>query len=298
MEKLNACPVCKGTSFKLIHTCTDFVASGESFNIEECQECQLQFTNPRPDEKEIGRYYQSDKYISHAGSDKSELGVTYKLYDIIRNYSIGKKLDLIKEYHKSGNLLDLGCGLGYFLDGVKNDATFNALGADVSDEAITYVKKKFDIEVINEASLNQVAENSFDVITQWHVMEHVHQLEQRIKHLKHMLKPGGTMFIAVPISESWDAKYYKAFWDGYDVPRHLYHFSRKSFHHLMKKHGFRVEKEKGMWFDAPYISMRSEYHQKHSLGFFKGATIGTISNLNALFTGRFSSIMFIVKNEN
>jgi hypothetical protein len=106
------------------------------------------------------------------------------------------------------------------------------------------------------------------------------------------------MFIAVPISESWDAKYYKAFWDGYDVPRHLYHFSRKSFHHLMKKHGFRIEKEKGMWFDAPYISMRSEYHQKHSLGFFKGATIGTISNLNALFTGRFSSIMFIVKNEN
>jgi 2-polyprenyl-3-methyl-5-hydroxy-6-metoxy-1,4-benzoquinol methylase len=296
VEKLEQCPVCKETLFTPLFECKDYVASGENFTVMACNNCRLQFTNPRPNEAEIGRYYQSDKYISHAGTDKSELGVTYKIYDWVRNFSIGNKLKTIKKYHQQGSLLDLGCGLGYFLNGTKKDGAFDALGADVSEEAIDYVKKEFNIEVINEDKLNMIADHSFDIITQWHVMEHVHKLEERMQLLKRILKPHGTMFIAVPISNSMDSKHYKAFWDGYDVPRHLYHFNSNSLKLLMKKHGFEVVEQKGMLFDGPYISMRSEYHQKHKFGFIRGGIIGTISNIISWFSGNYSSIMFIVKH--
>ncbi len=297
MEKIEQCPVCKQTEFIDLFECKDYVASGESFPIVSCKNCSLQFTSVRPKEEEVGRYYQSNNYISHSGNDKSELGVTYKIYDWVRNFSIGSKLQTIKQFHNSGSLLDLGCGLGYFLNGVTLDQTFDAKGADVSQEAIEYVKNQFAINVLPEGELNTVNDASFDVITQWHVMEHVYRLDERMTLLKRILKPNGTMFIAVPISNSYDAKYYKQFWDGYDVPRHLFHFTPKSFEYLMEKHGFKVVRKKSMLFDAPYISMRSEYHQKHKFGFIKGGIIGIFSIINAWFTGNYSSVMFIVKHK-
>ncbi|MDZ4668665.1 MAG: class I SAM-dependent methyltransferase [bacterium] len=296
MEILETCPVCGDKHFKKLLDCKDYVASGESFTVVACAKCTLQFTNPRPDETEIGRYYQSDRYISHSGTDKSELGVTYRIYDLVRNYSIGSKLKTIKSYHKSGKLLDLGCGLGYFLNGVKEDSVFEAEGADISEEAIQYVDKEFGIKVIPELSLKDMPANTYDIITQWHVMEHVHRLDERMKDLGKMLKADGTMFIAVPISNSYDAKHYKEYWDGYDVPRHLYHFNRKSFKLLMANNGFSVVAEKSMIFDAPYISMRSEYHQKNALGFIKGIFWGFISTISAAITHNHSSILFVVKH--
>lgn len=297
MENLTECPVCKKSNFKNLLNCKDYVATGEQFFIVKCLECTHQFTNPRPEESEIYKYYQSDKYISHASSEKSELGVTYKLYDIIRNFSIAQKIKLIKKYHPSGKLLDLGCGLGYFLHGVKLDKHFEPLGADVSEEAIVYAKQHFDLEVINESILNDYQANSFDVITQWHVLEHVHKLESRMLELKKLLSKNGTMFIAVPNSSSFDAKYYGKFWDGYDVPRHLNHFNPKSFNLLMENTGFKVIKQKPMFFDAPYISMRSEYHLKNKLGFLKGGILGMFSNTTSLFTGNYSSILYIIKHK-
>ncbi|MCG9879503.1 MAG: class I SAM-dependent methyltransferase [Bacteroidia bacterium] len=297
VEKLEKCPVCNNTECKELFNCKDYVASNEEFTIVECLKCNLQFTNPRPTELEIGKYYESNKYISHAGSDKSELGVTYKIYDWVRNYSIGNKLKLIKKYHKSGKLLDLGCGLGYFLDGVKKDNTFHSIGADISLEAIKYVKNTFNIEVLEESKLSLESDKSYDIITQWHVMEHVHRLEERMILLKRILKEEGTMFIAVPISNSFDSQYYKQFWDGYDVPRHLYHFTSNSMRILMEKHGFKIVKQKAMPFDGPYISMRSEYHQKKSFGFIRGGIIGTISNIKSWFTGNYSSILFVIKHK-
>lgn len=297
MEKLEKCPVCHNTEIKELFACKDYVASSENFTIVACKNCSLQFTNPRPTEEEIGKYYQSNNYISHAGSDKSELGVTYKIYDWVRNYSIGSKLKLIKKYHSTGKLLDLGCGLGYFLDGVKKDKTFEGTGADISTDAIQYVDKTFGIKVLEENRLTEISDEHFDIITQWHVMEHVHRLEERMKLLKRILKKDGTMFLAVPISNSFDSRYYKQYWDGYDVPRHLYHFTANSMQILMEKHGFKIIEKKSMPFDAPYISMRSEYHQKNKLGFFKGGVIGTLSNIISWFTGNYSSILFVIKHQ-
>lgn len=295
MEILNQCLVCgnKNTTKEL--TCKDYVASGESFDLFRCNACSFLFTNPRPVVDKIGPYYQSDRYVSHAG-DKASFSFIYKLYDWVRAYSIGKKIALIKHYHKSGNLMDLGCGLGYFLDGVVKDNTFNAQGVDVSEEAIEYVKTRFGYLVKPEQDLNLLDAQSIDVITQWHVLEHVHLLNERMLQLKKLLKPEGTMFIAVPNSDSWDAKHYKAFWDGYDVPRHLYHFNQQSFAKLMQNHGFKVIDTRSMPFDAPYISMRSEVHKGNSMVFLRGAISGLISTISALSKNNHSSLLFIVKH--
>jgi SAM-dependent methyltransferase len=296
VENLTSCPVCFGQEKADILSCKDFVATGETFKIVECKNCGLRYTNPRPSELEIGKYYQSDKYISHSGTEKKNLGFMYKVYDIVRNFSIKSKLNIIKRYNQEGTLLDLGCGMGYFAKGVKNDNTFKLLAADVSDEAIRYVKDTFNIDVMNESNLDEIAPESLSVITQWHVLEHVHRLDERMKFLKRVLNKNGTMFIAVPIYESFDAEYYKSFWDGYDVPRHLLHFSTQSMNHLMSRSGFKIVKEIPFKFDAPYISMRSEIHQGNKLTMLKGATIGSISNLKALFNKKYSTILFVVKH--
>lgn len=294
MENLITCLVCGSTLLSKELTCKDFVATGESFDLHRCNSCSFLFTNPRPRANEIGPYYQSDRYVSHAG-DKQNLSFMYKVYDVVRDYSIKQKLKLIKSYHPNGKLMDLGCGLGYFLDGVVKDKTFDALGVDVSTEAIDYVKQKFGYAVLGEDKLDTIEEHSFDVITQWHVLEHVHLLNERMQQLKKILKPNGTLFIAVPNSNSWDAKHYKEFWDGYDVPRHLYHFNQKSFGLLMQKHGFEVIQTKPMIFDAPYISMRSEVHKGSGLSFVRGVISGAVSTINALGNKDYSSLLFVVK---
>lgn len=294
MENLITCLVCGSTLLSKELTCKDFVATGESFDLHRCNSCSFLFTNPRPRAFEIGPYYQSDRYVSHAG-DKQNLSFMYKVYDVVRDYSIKQKLKLIKSYHPNGKLMDLGCGLGYFLDGVVKDKTFDALGVDVSTEAIDYVKQKFGYAVLGEDKLDTIEEHSFDVITQWHVLEHVHLLNERMQQLKKILKPNGTLFIAVPNSNSLDAKHYKEFWDGYDVPRHLYHFNQKSFGLLMQKHGFEVIQTKPMIFDAPYISMRSEVHKGSGLSFVRGAISGAVSTINALGNKDYSSLLFVVK---
>lgn len=294
MENLITCLVCGSTSLSKELTCKDFVATGETFDLHRCGQCSFLFTNPRPRASEIGPYYQSDRYVSHAG-DKKNFSFMYKVYDVVRDHSIKQKLKLIKSYHSSGKLMDLGCGLGYFLDGVVKDKTFDTLGVDISQEAIDYVKNKFGYDVLDEGKLDTIEPHSFDAITQWHVLEHVHLLNERMQQLKKILKPTGTLFIAVPNSNSWDAKHYKEFWDGYDVPRHLYHFNQKSFGLLMEKHGFKVIETKPMIFDAPYISMRSEVHKGNSLSFLRGAVSGAVSTMNAIGKKDYSSLLFVVK---
>lgn len=294
MEKLTTCLVCGKNNFTTELICKDFVATNEHFELNRCESCSFLFTNPRPNSNEIGKYYQSDKYVSHAGK-KEGFGLIYKVYDLVRNYSIKTKIDLIKKYNSSGNLMDLGCGLGYFLHGAIEDKTFNCVGVDVSDDAIKYVKSTFGYVVKNENELDSFDKSSFDVITQWHVMEHVHFLNERMVQLYKLLKQEGTMFIAVPNSDSWDAKNYKEYWDGYDVPRHLYHFNQNSFKSLMEKHGFKIVETKPLLFDAPYISMRSEIHKKNNLTMIRGAINGLISNNNAKTNGNYSSLLFVVK---
>ena len=292
METLVSCPVCEKTDFVTKYTCTDLVATSELFNMLECKGCSFLFTNPRPDSNEISKYYKSDNYISHSSESA---GLIFSIYKIVRDYGIKQKLRLIKSFNSSGNLLDIGCGLGYFLNGATNDGSFNTTGVDTSDDAVKYVKEHFGISVQNDSALNEFNASSFDVITMWHVLEHVHDLSGRVKQLSRLIKPDGTLFIAVPNSGSWDAGFFKEKWDAYDVPRHLYHFNQKSFKLLMEKNGFKIIETKPLFFDAPYVSMRSAKHAGWPFSFIVGGVIGLISNLMALNNKNYSSLLFVVK---
>jgi 2-polyprenyl-3-methyl-5-hydroxy-6-metoxy-1,4-benzoquinol methylase len=295
MENLVSCPVCGDGGSVNLFQCKDFVATGEMFQLVRCRGCSFVYTNPRPSLAEIGKYYQTPNYVSHAGS-KQQMGLVYRLYDIVRNISNGQKLRVIRTYNDGGKLLDLGCGLGYFLKAATETGVFDATGVDVSEDAVRFAKEELKLSVYDESHLRLFPPGAFNVITQWHVLEHVHQLNDRVRDLKRLLQAEGTMFIAVPNCDSWDAKKYGAYWDGYDVPRHLYHFTPETFNKLMANHGFRTIAIKPMLFDAPYISMRSEAHQNHSASFLRGLINGTISTFKALNTGNYSSLLFVVKH--
>ena len=130
-------------------------------------------------------------------------------------------------------------------------------------------------------TIEKLESNSFDVITMWHVLEHVPDVEHQVAELKRLLKPSGTIIIAVPNFKSYDANHYKEFWAAYDVPRHLWHFSKTAIEKLFDKQNMNLEDIKPMWFDSFYVSLLSEKYKSGKMNFISGFFIGLISNVYA-----------------
>jgi 2-polyprenyl-3-methyl-5-hydroxy-6-metoxy-1,4-benzoquinol methylase len=280
MEYLKNCPLCNNASFKNFISCIDHTVSRETFNIVECASCRFRFTNPRPDENEIGKYYQSDDYISHSGRSKGIIGFLYK---IVRKVTMRNKLKLIQSISPSSdlpapNLLDIGCGTGEFL-GICKKAGYHVLGIEPSERARGWAKANFSIEVMGEEYIQVIDNQSIDIVTMWHVLEHVHQLNKRVGELYKLLKTDGVLVVAVPNCTSYDAGLYKKYWAAYDVPRHLYHFTPSDINRLFQKHQFTVSKILPMKFDAYYVSMLSEKYKHGSL--IRGIWNGLRSNFRA-----------------
>lgn len=259
-EKVEKCPVCGSTGYTNFLICKDHLVSGESFAISRCPDCSLLFTNPRPAESEIGVYYKSKDYISHTGKATSLLNFLYK---IVRTFTIRKKYKLISRQPGVKRILDVGCGTGEFLaycsrQGMQVSGVEIDPGARKQAEELHGLSINSDIGEISDAI-------SFDVITLWHSLEHIHQLDHTLKKLYEHLAKKGTVLIAVPNSRALDAKIYRESWAAWDVPRHLHHFNYESMNRLMQKHGFKLRKTLPMTLDAYYVSLLSE---KYSTGRF------------------------------
>ena len=222
MIYLKQCPVCSGKSFNAKLSCIDHTKSKEVFTIVSCETCGFTLTNPRPNKKELQNYYNSETYISHTNSKK---GLFNWLYQKVRIYTIKKKVRLLKETARKGAHLDVGSGTGEFLYACKK-AGFNAYGTEPSKIAREQAMKNYNLEISSDPELNQYKSEKFDSITMWHVLEHIPELEQTISEAKRILKKDGKIIIAVPNYNSWDAKYYKEYWAAWDVPIHLWHFSK------------------------------------------------------------------------
>jgi 2-polyprenyl-3-methyl-5-hydroxy-6-metoxy-1,4-benzoquinol methylase len=291
MEELGACPVCNSTSFERYLECRDHSISGEQFTLVKCLDCSFVFTNPRPPAHEIGPYYSSEAYISHH-ADKS--GLIPFFYRKIRNVQFEDKTRIIKSFGKQqAVLLDIGCGTGDFIAHCTS-LGWNCTGVEPDPGARLSAQKK-SLNVLDLSYLES-CNAQFDVITMWHVLEHVHELEQRMQQLKRLIKNDGIIIIAVPNLKSFDAKYYKEFWAAYDVPRHLYHFSKATITRLFGKYSLQLKKTYPMVYDAFYVSMKSEeYKHGKSSGILKGPWVGLISHLFALKTGEFSSLIYVFK---
>ena len=291
MENLSSCPVCGNKNFRPFLETNDFFLTKENFTIVQCNECELKFVNPRPDENEISRYYESPDYVSHGGK-KDLLNFVYRT---IRKSSIKKKFALIKEYALNKKILDIGCGTGEFLH-YCNKMGFDVKGIEPGDKPRTFAQKQYKLDVYNEAFLEQLVNPEFDIITMWHVLEHVHLLHERIRKIAEILKPDGTIIIAVPNSDSWDAKYYGKFWAAYDLPRHLYHFSKSSIKIAFENHGLEIVKTIPMKLDAFYISLLSEKYSKGNKNYFKAIINGIRSNNFAKHNEQnYSSLIFVLR---
>ncbi len=295
MENLLACPHCNFPKFNPFLQCIDYTVTGEVFNIVSCEKCSLKFTNPRPDQNSINKYYESENYISHSNSSR---GLINKIYHFIKNIAIKKKINLIENLNtKNKTILDIGCGTGSFL-GMIRDKDWKVCGIEPNEKARKIAMDNHSIQVFNENTLHNLPKNSFSIITMWHVMEHVHNLKQRTIDIQNLLEPGGYALIAVPNHTSWDASYYGKYWAAYDVPRHLYHFSPKTIKQLFSYTELKHIKSQPMKFDSFYVSLLSEKYNKSFLKLFKAFFIGLYSNLNALNDAeKYSSVIYIFQKQ-
>lgn len=292
LENIGNCPICKKIANRALLSFTDYTVSKMTFEIVECSECGFAFTNPRPLERDLGKYYESEEYISHSNTSK---GIVSRLYQTVRKHTLGKKLQLINREGKKGVLMDIGCGTGEFLNTVKQDG-WKTIGIEPSPSARKQGIDNYQLEVRDENELANLPPNSFDVITMWHVMEHVPHLQERVKKLKELLKSDGVLIIAVPNRNSHDAKYYGKYWAAYDAPRHLSHFRAQDMRTLMSLFGFEVKQILPMKFDSYYVSMLSEKCKTGSNNLIRAVWRGWISNRKAGAEGS-SSLIYIIRNK-
>ncbi len=294
------CPVCGSAAIKNVLSARDHTVSQEVFAIAECGTCSLRFTWDVPDAASITPYYKSEDYISHTNTSK---GLINRLYLFVRKRTMTGKRKKIQRATgmKTGALLDVGSGVGTFVNEMKQ-YSWQVTGLEPDADARAVAKQLYHIDLADINQLYQLPANSFDAITLWHVLEHVHELKACVQQLKLLLKENGKLFIAVPNYTAKDAAIYKEFWAAYDVPRHLYHFSPRSMQVLMETNGLKVEQYLLMWYDSFYISMLSSKYKNARLqngqgkanliaAFFNGLR----SNLAAAGNSkRCSSVIYVI----
>ena len=266
----------------------DFLVSGEEFSLLQNENHGFLQTHPQPKADELSSYYESDAYISHTDSKK---GLLAFLYQQVKRYSINKKLGLIKKLNAgTGNLLDVGAGTGDFLKAAQ-DKGWKISGVEPSDKAREIAGEK-NIQL--SESIDKVLGQKFDVVTLWHVLEHLPNLETSIQKIESLVADGGTLIIAVPNFNSRDAIHYQNFWAAYDVPRHLWHFSQTSIQSIFSSE-LKLVKTKPMIFDAFYVSLLSEKYKTGKSFSLRAFWIGFRSNLAAMKSTEYSSLIYCFK---
>lgn len=288
------CPVCEGRTFTPFQACIDYTVSQETFQLVTCTQCGFVMTNPRPDDEQIGNYYLSEKYISHTNKAAS---IIDKIYLWVRSYTLQWKHNLVMAVapKKNRRILDYGCGTGEFLKKCK-DNQWEVFGVEPSSSARQQAQL-LSGAVITE-KIQKLQEKDLDVVTLWHVLEHVPDPSEIISEIKQRLTPDGTIFIAVPNYKSWDASYYQQHWAGYDVPRHLWHFSQETIKALIEKNDLKLHTVIPMKLDSFYVSMLSEKYRNQSTGLsgiLKAIINGIRSNWHARTKLEYSSLIYVIK---
>jgi SAM-dependent methyltransferase len=286
------CPSCGSDKLKPVLNATDHTVSKEQFSIWECGACGLRITQDVPDAAAIGPYYHSEEYISHSNTSK---GLVNRLYHLVRRQTLADKRRLIQSAtrRKQGRLLDIGAGSGAF-GGYMQGCGWEVTGLEPEEAARdrALVDHQVRLEDMNE--LGTLPAESYDAITLWHVLEHVHDLHPYLERLKALVNKGGRIFIAVPNYTSHDATVYGGAWAAYDVPRHLYHFSPDSMEQLLSRHGLQLHYSQPMWYDSFYISMMSEKYRNGKGNMPAAVYRGLVSNVKAFIDkSRCSSLIYV-----
>lgn len=269
----------------------DHSVSQEIFDLVYDENLDMLVTQPQPSLENLGKYYESTNYISHTDGNKS---LFEKAYQFVKNIALKNKLSLINDLSKNkGKILDIGAGVGDFLATAHQNG-WETIGVEPNQKARAIAEKK---GVTFTEKTEDLPSNSFDIITMWHVLEHVPDLENQIKELKRLVKPNGNIIIAVPNFKSYDAEYYKEHWAAYDVPIHFWHFSKKAIKLLFDKYNILLINVLPMKFDAFYVSLLSEKYKTGKMNFIKATFIGLISNWKARKSGECSSHIYVLRKD-
>jgi len=285
------CPWCDSEKTQMYLWVKDLFLTGEAFEIHECLKCGLLFTEPRPDASSIGKYYQSEEYYSH---QENKSGFIPKIYESVKKVNLRHKRKLATKGLKVGTMLEIGCGVGDFLHEMEQKG-WKCTGIEPSEEAKAIAKNRVKANILNPEELASLKDESFDLITMWHVLEHVDNLKEEVMHLQRLLKKGGRLVLALPNFKSADAEHYREYWAAYDVPRHLNHFCRESINNIFKNTKLKLKKTDKLVWDAYYISYMSEKYKNHTMPLLKGAMKGMISNIKARKSGEWSSLVYVLE---
>jgi 2-polyprenyl-3-methyl-5-hydroxy-6-metoxy-1,4-benzoquinol methylase len=287
------CPSCHSNKLRPALSAIDYTVSREPFEIWQCENCSLRFTQNVPDAASIGPYYKSDDYISHTNTDK---GLVNRLYHLVRKQTLTEKYRLILSATRiqQGKLLDIGAGTGAFA-GYMKEHGWEVTGLEPDETARERAHAVNRVQLLDADHLYSLPADSFDAITLWHVLEHVHDLHPYMEQLKKLVKRGGRIFIAVPNHTSYDASVYQGAWAAYDVPRHLYHFSPDAMESLLTSHDLQLQFSRPMWYDSIYISMLSEKYRNGRGNAVKAVATGLLSNAKAFIDkSRCSSLIYVI----
>lgn len=285
---MNTCPWCGNPTEKHVLDLKDYFLSKEDFKIMECSHCGLRFTTPRPGPDAIGRYYQSDEYYSHQENKK---GLVPRIYEFVKSFNIKHKASLAISGLPVGKMLDIGCGVGDFLVYLQKQG-WEVQGVEPSEAAKKIAETRLGFLPKSPLEYASFPDQSFDVITMWHVLEHVDDLHFQTSELVRLLKPGGRLIIALPNFQSFDCQYYKDKWAAWDVPRHLNHFAPDVIRDIITSLGFQVIDTQKLIWDSYYISYMSERFLGHALPLVRGAWVGLRSNVKARYNGMYSSLVY------
>ena len=289
------CPVCSSAAIHPALTVKDHSVSGDYFVIWACRDCTVRFTQDAPDEVSIGAYYQSPNYISHSNTRK---GLVNRLYQQVRNYTLRQKARLIGRFASDkGRVLDIGAGTGAFLNTMKAKG-WQTIGLEPDAGARAQAQALYQLQLGDPRDLAALTEHSFDAVTMWHVLEHVHPLHAYLERIKDLLRADGRLVVAVPNYSSLDSAIYGLYWAAYDVPRHLYHFTPRSMDVLMQRHQLKIVAKKRMWFDSFYISLLSSKYRKGHTGWAGAFINGLRSDIRAWVNkDSCSSIVYIIEKD-
>jgi SAM-dependent methyltransferase len=293
--EITTCIVCGGNTLTTeLHT-KDWLVSHEDFEIKNCDNCGFRFTSNPPAAGDAGPYYETEEYVEH--SDNKE-GLTNTIYHYARKWMLKYKFSLVSKYAKGKRLLDIGSGSGYFINHMKQWG-YAVNGVEISDKAVAFCQTKFDITAYSpEQFIADEISGEFDVATMWHVFEHVYSYDEYFSMLHKKLAADGTLIIATPNHLCLEEKYYRKFWNGYDVPRHLWHFTPSTFTQFAEKRGFKLIKMRNLPLDPFYNCMISASYKKSISLLPATVFVGFLSFCNAIFSfNKSSSIVYILKKQ-
>lgn len=275
------CPICGHQNIKLKLNLQDYTVSKEFYDVLECERCGFMFTQNAPDAESIGPYYHSEDYVSHSDT---KAGLFFKVYHQVRTLMLNRKRKAILQnvnLPSNPKILDIGTGRGYFLNHMQKHG-FHCTGIEQDQKVRDAAKQDFSLNILPPAELYKMEAQQFDVITLWHVLEHVHDLRAYLETIKLLLKPEGLLVLALPNPISADAEKYQSFWAGWDLPIHLWHFRPKNVEELLQQYQFKLIDKRRLPFDPFYVSILSAKHKNSPMPMISGGLVGLWSYLKCL----------------